>query len=63
MRTRVSSAVLAVGLTLLGPMLGSTSEATQAGDSRTGRGLLRSCTEHAVFTADGFRDATSALEG
>lgn len=60
MRTRVSSAALVMGLILLGPMLGA-SEATH-GDSEPDA-VFYELTEHATFTEDGFRDATSALEG
>src|SRR4029450_1263529 len=60
MRGRVSSVVLAVGLTLLGPAL-SASEATHGGSEPDA--VFYELTEHAVFTDDGFRNATSALEG
>src|SRR5262245_66375622 len=60
MRTRVSSAALLMGLTLLGPMLGA-SEATH-GDPEPDT-VFYELTEHATLNEDGFRDATSALEG
>jgi hypothetical protein len=60
MRTRVSSAALVMGLILLGPML-EASEATH-GDSEPDA-VFYELTEHATFSEDGFRDATSALEG
>lgn len=61
MRTRASSAVLAMGLTLLGPML-STSEATHGRGGERPDAMLYELTEHAVFDS-GLRLATSALEG
>ena len=62
MWTRVSSVVLLTGMTLLGTTLG-TSEATHGGDGSRPDAVFYELTEEAVFTPDGFRDATSALEG
>lgn len=62
MWTRVSSVVLVTGMTLLGPALG-TSEATHGGDGSRPDAVFYELTEEAVLTPDGFRDATSALEG
>jgi len=62
MWTRVSSVVLLTGMTLLGPTLG-TSEATQGGDFSRPDAVFYELTEEAVLRRDGFRDATSALEG
>jgi hypothetical protein len=61
MRTRMSSVVLVMGAILLGPALG-TSEA-HGGDGPRPDAVFYELTEEAVFRPDGFRDATSALEG
>jgi hypothetical protein len=62
MWTRVSSVVLLAGMTLLGPTLG-TSEATHGGDGPRPDAVFYELTEEAVLRPDGFRDATTALEG
>jgi hypothetical protein len=62
MWTRMSSVVLVTGATLLGLALG-TSEATHGGDGSRPDAVFYELTEEAVFTPDGFRDATSSLEG
>ena len=61
MWTRMSSVVLVMGAILLGPALG-TSEA-HGGDGPRPDAVFYELTEEAVFRPDGFRDATSALEG
>ena len=61
MWTRMSSVVLGMGAILLGPALG-TSEA-HGGDGPRPDAVFYELTEEAVFRPDGFRDATSALEG
>ena len=58
----MSSVVLVLGVTLLGPTLG-TGEATHGGDGSRPDAVFYELTEEAVFRPDGFRDATSALEG
>jgi hypothetical protein len=61
MWTRVSSVVLVMGVTLLGPALG-TSEATRGGGESHPDAVLYELTEHVVLT-DELRLASSALEG
>jgi hypothetical protein len=61
MRTRVSSVVLVVGLTLLGVALG-TGEATHRGGGSGPDAILYELSEHAVLTEE-FRLASSSLEG
>src|SRR2546430_17733771 len=62
MWTRMSSVVLVMGATLLGPALG-TSEATHGGDGSRPDAVFYELTEEAVLTAGGLRDANSALGG
>ncbi len=62
MWTRVSSMVLVTAVMLVGPALG-TSEATHGGDGSRPDAVFYELTEEVVLRPDGFRDATSALEG
>jgi len=62
MRTRVSWVALVVGLTLLGPALGA-GEGTHGGGGSRPDAVFYELTEHAVLTTNGFREATSTLEG
>jgi hypothetical protein len=62
MWTRVSSMVLVTAMMLVGPALG-TSEATHGGDGSRPDAVFYELTEEVVLRPDGFRDATSALEG
>jgi hypothetical protein len=59
---RIGAAVLMTGATLLGPAL-RTSEATHRGDDSRPDAVFYELTEEAALRADGFREATSSLEG
>ena len=62
MWTRMGAVVLMTGVTLLGPAL-RTSEATHRGDDSRPDAVFYELTEEAALRADGFREATSSLEG
>jgi hypothetical protein len=59
---RIGAVVLMTGATLLGPAL-RTSEATHRGDDSRPDAVFYELTEEAALRADGFREATSSLEG
>jgi hypothetical protein len=63
MWTRVSSVVLVTAMTLLGPALGASEATHRGGDDSGPDAVLYELTEHAALTEDGFRIATSSLEG
>jgi hypothetical protein len=62
MTTRVCSLVLCLVFAMLGPLLG-TGEATHPGNRSRNDAVLYELMEHAAFTMDGQREATSALQG
>jgi hypothetical protein len=62
MWTRMGAVVLMTAVTLLGPAL-RTSEATHRGDDSRPDAVFYELTEEAALRADGFREASSSLEG